>query len=694
MSSLCKGLDDDAIRTYQVLVKKDIDSIKSNTYLTSEDIDIPQKNEFIRRGLIIELSPGNYRTAHGSLIAALYNLKFLPFVNYQFVAERKVEYREDRRLMYNVSSEALIGYISKIENCDPIKSAAIHLLHSWRSLIDRFSHYQEAYILDYVSKRCENKLPLVVIEAPTGSGKTEIFTFIALLELLLGNRTVILYPRKALAEDQANRLIKYLHAVRDYIRNRDSGEWNVKHLNIAIVDGNSPESPSRISIHIKTQGTGRLSHRIPVSQMIGKSLRCPVHNIELYYDAEGRHIECEKGCKLDYLYIFKEDLKKSPGIIITNRFVLLTRLLHHGYPLEFLNGVKILILDEAHTYTNFEGGDMSHLLETLSMVLAHDVSLVFSSATMPNPQGFVQDILGSEYRRYTLIYHDYAKIANSQYAHSKTRLLVIMLLLPTPNFSTETLAQFVALTSLLWASRYGAKGLMFIDSRQEIGRLYHYLTDIILTRGGFDRRPMPGDIIYYHTRRGIEELQKANTPYDKYQVNSEALWDMIIEPRCLEDDRNFKQCVSMWRRLIGIHHALMEADEKAETMERYKSNDYRLILSTSTLELGIDIPDVSFIIQYKLPIRAESFIQRLGRAGRGDESCRIATGILLLSPIPTSAAYIYNDELFEKLVDIKNNPKPPVNVNNEKLKLRHQFYRLLLNQKKSVSITHYPNWQI
>jgi Distinct helicase family with a unique C-terminal domain including a metal-binding cysteine cluster len=117
-----------------------------------------------------------------------------------------------------------------------------------------------------------------------------------------------------------------------------------------------------------------------------------------------------------------------------------------------------------------------------------------------------------------------------------------------------------------------------------------------------------------------------------------------------------------------------------------------MLQATSTLELGIDIPDVSVVIQYKLPMKSEVFIQRLGRAGRNPESYRVVVGVIILSQSPHSAAYMYDSELQEKLLDVKKLPKSPVNITNRNLQLKYQFYKLLIDYKRNGGDTHYPIW--
>ena len=54
--------------------------------------------------------------------------------------------------------------------------------------------------------------------------------------------------------------------------------------------------------------------------------------------------------------------------------------------------------------------------------------------------------------------------------------------------------------------------------------------------------------------------------------------------------------------------------QKAQTEELFKAGELRGIIATSTLELGIDVGSVDFIVQVSAPLSVSGGL-RLGRAG-------------------------------------------------------------------------------
>ncbi|MEU5308927.1 DEAD/DEAH box helicase [Streptomyces sp. NPDC021562] len=71
-----------------------------------------------------------------------------------------------------------------------------------------------------------------------------------------------------------------------------------------------------------------------------------------------------------------------------------------------------------------------------------------------------------------------------------------------------------------------------------------------------------------------------------------------------------------------LSHASLAAEERRRAEEAFSEARDCVIVSTSTLELGIDVGDLDRVIQIDAPPTVASFLQRLGRTGRRPGSLR------------------------------------------------------------------------
>ncbi|MCL6669580.1 DEAD/DEAH box helicase [Streptomyces panaciradicis] len=71
-----------------------------------------------------------------------------------------------------------------------------------------------------------------------------------------------------------------------------------------------------------------------------------------------------------------------------------------------------------------------------------------------------------------------------------------------------------------------------------------------------------------------------------------------------------------------LSHASLSVDERRRAEEAFAEARDCVIVSTSTLELGIDVGDLDRVVQIDAPSTVASFLQRLGRTGRRPGSVR------------------------------------------------------------------------
>jgi superfamily II DNA/RNA helicase len=63
-------------------------------------------------------------------------------------------------------------------------------------------------------------------------------------------------------------------------------------------------------------------------------------------------------------------------------------------------------------------------------------------------------------------------------------------------------------------------------------------------------------------------------------------------------------------------HGEMDVGERKMRMDDFRKGSVRVLISTDLLARGIDVQQVSLVINFELPMQKENYVHRIGRSGR------------------------------------------------------------------------------
>ena len=66
-------------------------------------------------------------------------------------------------------------------------------------------------------------------------------------------------------------------------------------------------------------------------------------------------------------------------------------------------------------------------------------------------------------------------------------------------------------------------------------------------------------------------------------------------------------------------HSNKEQNHRFNTVKEFENGNYRFIIATDIVARGIDIAEVSHVINFDTPEVPENYIHRIGRTGRAEK---------------------------------------------------------------------------
>jgi len=441
-----------------------------------------------------------------------------------------------------------------------------------------------------------------IISAGTGSGKTMAF-YLPVLAMLVTDlirdpkrhvRVLAVYPRKELLKDQVNEALEQVSKLNSLLENSGA-----RKISIGAFFGDTEDSAK----YALKKDEEHLA--FPYLKCSNKPCRGEMRWVKEDVKRKNERLVCSScgdAVPGDQFSLTREAMSKDPpDILFTTTEMLNQRMTDanfgHLFGVGVNQGPSMVLLDEVHTYGGSQGAQTAYLLMRwmqLSGIHPHFVGL---SATLSDAANFFGALTGTNANSVTSIQSEPEELVEegaeyllalrgdpvSQTALLSSTIQAVMLM-------RRALDQRPTLRSQgIW----GSKTFVFVDDLDVCNRLYSGLADAegwFQNHGGLVPNPR-GPLAQ------LREPGNTNTP-----------------PAVL---RNFGQD---WRfsRLIGYEPGIGDRARLARTSSQDAGYDHdaEVVITTSSLEVGFNDPEVGAVVQHKAPRDVASYLQRKGRAGR------------------------------------------------------------------------------
>ncbi len=120
------------------------------------------------------------------------------------------------------------------------------------------------------------------------------------------------------------------------------------------------------------------------------------------------------------------------------------------------------------------------------------------------------------------------------------------------------------------------------------------------------------DVLNYYTKVNLlKHLLASNDEMTKvllFVKNKKIADDLYAD---LEDD---------FQGFIGVIHSNKTQPQRFKSVDQFDDGVLRLLIATDVVARGLDLVDITHVINFDMPKEASSYIHRIGRTGRADKS--------------------------------------------------------------------------
>jgi len=84
-------------------------------------------------------------------------------------------------------------------------------------------------------------------------------------------------------------------------------------------------------------------------------------------------------------------------------------------------------------------------------------------------------------------------------------------------------------------------------------------------------------------------------------------------------DQLFDEVSDIFPDEIGVIHSNKAQNNRFNTVNKFHAGEYKILIATDIVARGVDISEVTHVINFDIPVVPENYIHRIGRTGRADK---------------------------------------------------------------------------
>jgi superfamily II DNA/RNA helicase len=112
-----------------------------------------------------------------------------------------------------------------------------------------------------------------------------------------------------------------------------------------------------------------------------------------------------------------------------------------------------------------------------------------------------------------------------------------------------------------------------------------------------------------------DDLQHKNALLDHLLTDRDVDQALVFTRTQRDADRLAERLYEMGHRVASLHGGMPQG-RRNRVLHGLRTRDLRVLVATDVAARGIDVPSISHVINYGLPMKAEDYVHRIGRTGR------------------------------------------------------------------------------